>query len=189
MKLPKANLNFTENRKKAETYNDVIYDLFENFELKIQIEDKLIQPGGGKYFNYNEKGKNGSRYCVKYKNLFYKIEYWDDDPTGKFTQNLTEWKNYSKIDKSDKKYFSTILEHHIDSIVIGDDVVYYSYIVHKYDKIYNQQFKKKDVEIMRNMIDKYNIDDINVIDPHNCGYRKLENKLQPFIFDIGSENF
>ena len=86
MKLPKANLNFTENRKKAETYNDVIYDLFENFELKIQIEDKLIQPGGGKYFNYNEKGKNGSRYCVKYKNLFYKIEYWDDDPTGKFNK-------------------------------------------------------------------------------------------------------
>ncbi len=202
--IPEAKLVFVKNDKDFPSYikeNEDCVEIFDELYYKhdffIEIEGKLIKPGGGKYYEAKTPSKNGTRYCVKYKNYFYKFEWFDEsEENTRWSQNNLEYTNYKQIDIEDKKHFTKILHYNEGIVDVGDELkekyinsfyqINFSYTVHKYEKLYDLKFKQKDYEKLEELCDKYELNDIIIVSHHNCSYKKEDGQLIPFIFDIAS---
>ena len=129
-----------------------------------------------------KSSKPASRYCFKYKYLFYKIECDDVDA---LYQNKKELENYQKIQKEDKIYFSTVFDFGKSEAEVLGRKIQFSYSVHKFESSLKKAdyYDYKSYELIKDLSKKYDINDIG--SEWNWGYKKYANKLVPFIYDLG----
>lgn len=174
------------------TYDDNgFFKLLEYNDVYLNLENKKMRTSNAfSPLKFEPKWKNSSRLCIKYKNLFYKIDFSKNQWNISDGQNNQEWEKYNTIESYEKKYFSNILEYGENEMLYGPHKIYYSYIIHKFENLYKKKFSRTEINLLSYLSDKYDIDDL-IYDEFarggfNCAHKKYNNELIPIIYDLGS---